>query len=133
MGSAWDGLALILYLGLCAAGGWLLVRAGFRVSDGDRPLVGAALGVALSTWLANLLGRWMDPPLAFWMAAVTLAAAGALTWRGRHQHEPGRRVDGRSFLLLAVVLGLTILFFRIGRGLAIFDDRKNLSLIPLMA
>ena len=131
-GSAWDGLALILYLGLCAAGGWLLVRAGFRVSDGDRPLVGAALGVALSTWLANLVGRWMDPPLAFWMAAVTLVAAGALTWRGR-RHEPARRMDGRSLLLLAVVLGLAILFFRMGRGLAIFDDRKNLSLISLMA
>jgi hypothetical protein len=74
----------------------------------------------------------MDPPLAFWMAAVMLVAAGALTWRGR-RHEPARRMDGRSLLLLAVVFGLAILFFRMGRGLAIFDDRKNLSLISLMA
>ncbi len=127
-----DSFLLILYLALCATGGWLLLRAGFKLSDGDRPLVGAALGVALSTWVANVLGRWIDPPQAFWLAGLALLAVGALAWRKRDK-EPARRADGRSLLLVAVVLGLGILFFRMGRGLGIFDDRKNLSLISLMA
>jgi hypothetical protein len=131
-GNPWDILALAVFLVLCAGGGWALVRSGFDLTPGDRPLTGAALGLVLATWGANVLGRWIDPPLAFWLAAVALAVAGGVAlWTRRH--AVGGRADSRSLALLVVVLVLAYLFFRMGRGLAIFDERKNLSLISLMA
>jgi hypothetical protein len=54
-GNAWDLMPLVLYLALCAGGGWGLVRGGTRLPAGDRPLVGGALGLVLAIWLANLL------------------------------------------------------------------------------
>ena len=132
-GSAWDVLPLALYLVLCTSGGWLLVRAGFRLSPRDRPLVGAALGVALSIWLANVLGRWLDPSLAFWLAAVLVLGAGGIASRRPPDKCAQTPLDLRAWLLLAGIAALGVLFFRMGRGLTIFDDRKNLSLISLMA
>ena len=131
--SVGDILALLLFLALCTAGGWFLVRAGFRLSSKDRVVVGAGLGLTLATWLANLLSRWIVPPVSFWLSAGLLVVVGAgLWWR-----QPDRRLrlgqELRPWLLIVAVLVLGYFFLRIGRGLAIFDDRKNLSLISLMA
>jgi hypothetical protein len=54
-----------------------------------------------------------------------------LWWSGRGLAAVGE--DFRPWLLWLAVLALSYFFFRIGRGLAVFDDRKNLSLISLMA
>src|SRR4030067_1076872 len=57
-----DILALLLFLALCTAGGWFLVRAGFRLSSKDRVVVGAGLGLTLAAWLGNLLSPLAAPP-----------------------------------------------------------------------
>lgn len=131
-GNALDLLPLILYVAVCLAAGWALVRAGFDVSAGDRPLVGGALGLVLASWLANVFAHWLEPPAAFWLAALALAAAAALAYRSRPDRA-AERLGTNALVLLAVVVLLALLFARMGRGLAIFDDRKNLSLISLMA
>jgi hypothetical protein len=131
-GHPWDLAAAAVFLTLCIGGGWSLVRSGFTLPAGDRPLVGAGVGLVLATWLSNLLGHWIDAAPAFWLATLVVAALGLLAWwKGRSDESD--RPDGRSLALILVVLLLAYLFFRMGRGLAIFDDRKNLSLISLMA
>jgi hypothetical protein len=123
----------VLFLALSMGAGWFLVRAGFRVPPRERVLVGAGLGLALGTWLANLLARWIDPPLAFWLSAVTLLVAGLGLWLRNADRRLDLRAEWRPWLLFAAVLALAYVFFDIGRGLTIFDDRKNLSLISIMA
>jgi hypothetical protein len=99
---------VILYLGLCATGGWLLVRTGFTLAKGDRLLVGGALGLALSTRVANWLGhisirRWHSG----WRRSRCWRRA---PWLAKRPAEPAG--GGQAFaLLVAVVLGLRILFF----------------------
>src|SRR4030067_1672632 len=83
-----DILAFLLFLALCAAGGWFLVRAGFHLSSKDRVVVGAGLGLTLATWLANLLSRWIAPPVSFWLSAGLLGVVGGGLWGG----PAGRRV-----------------------------------------
>ena len=132
-GDPLDVLALLIYLAACMAGGWFLVRAGFRLPTNGRAVVGAALGLSLATWLANVVSRWMLPPTSFWLSALIVLAAGlGLLWRsGDRMARLGE--DLRPWLLGAAMVGAAFVFFRLGSGLAIFDDRKNLSLISLMA
>lgn len=132
-GNLVDTAALVLFLALCMGAGWFLVRAGFRVASRERILAGAGLGLALAIWLSNLLAHWIDPPLSFWLSAAILLVAGLGVWLQGTDRRLDLRGDLRPWLLLVAVLALAFLFFGIGRGLTIFDDRKNLSLISIMA
>lgn len=132
-GNLLDGLALLVFLAACMAGGWFLVRAGFRLPPKGRAMIGAALGLSLATWLANILTHWVLPPASFWLSAlIVLAAGGALLLHSGDRME-GLSEDLRPWLLTATMVGAALLFFRLGSGMSIFDDRKNLSLISLMA
>jgi len=125
--------ALVVFLAASACGGWFLVRAGFGLPAKGRAILGSALGISLTTWLANLFAHLLQPPLSFWLAAgIVLVSGVVMLWRSRRGWA-GLAEDFQPWLLWAAVLGMALVFFRIGRGLAIFDDRKNLSLISLMA
>jgi hypothetical protein len=131
-GNAADALPLIACLILCAVGGWLLARRAFRLVRQERLLVGVALGVCLAVWSSNLLARSLPPAAAFWSGAALVFVAGALASLA----PPRARLsagDLRVWWLLLGVVALALLFTLMGRGLAIFDDRKNLSIISTMA
>lgn len=111
-------------------GGWLLARAAFRLEPRERLTVGVGLGLAAFLFLSNVLGRWLRADAAFTTAGALILAAGLLALRRR----PGRiREDLVGWPVLVGVLAATIVFTLIARGLAILDDRKNLSLISMMA
>jgi hypothetical protein len=131
-GNALDGLALIPFFFLFTLGGWLLSTHAFKLKSRERVVVGFGLGLALTLWFSNLLGRWLPPQIAFWGAVGLVLLLGLLStiWSDRPFLD---RADLQAWPLLLFFMGITLLFTLMGRGLGIFDDRKNLSIISTMA
>ena len=131
-GNALDGLALIPFFFLFTMGGWLLSTHAFKLKSRERVVVGFGLGLALTLWFSNLLGRWLPPQIAFWGAAGLVLILGLLStiWSDRPFLD---KTDLHAWPLLIFFVGITLLFTLMGRGLGIFDDRKNLSIISTMA
>lgn len=121
---------LILFI-LWGVGGWLIVSRLFSLEPRERGLVGLAVGVVFSNWLANLLARILPVEPAFWLAsALPLLIGIYLAWPIRTEIFPAGSI--RLFqwgLFLAVFFTFTL----IGRGLGIFDDYQNLPPVSVMA
>jgi len=131
-GNALDGIAIIPFFFLFTFGGWLLSTHAFKLKSRERVVVGFGLGLALTLWFSNLFGRWLSPQIAFWGAAGAVLLLGLLStiWSDRPFLD---KKDLQVWPLLLFFMGITLLFTLMGRGLGIFDDRKNLSIISTMA
>ncbi len=124
--------ALVVQLALIGFSGWILAGHAFRLPSRERIPIGISLGLILFVFLSNLAGRWFPPEWAFWAAAAILVLAAVLVFGFNKGGllDPG---DMQVWPQLILIAALAILFSLIGRGLGIFDDRKNLSIISLMA
>jgi hypothetical protein len=137
MASVVNHLGGFITLGLWAAiwvtGGWLLTRRAFRLRPAETAIVGIGVGLAAEDWLTNLAAHFIPAQAAFWAGpALTLIAGVALALPIRR--KPVIRFDILAPVgILAVFLITAIIFFAIGRGLAIFDDFQNLPTTSLMA
>ncbi len=128
-------LSLLPWLGVLLlwwGGGWLLATHLFRLKPRERLVVGFGLGLVLYLWATNLLAHGLPPMLAFSLSGLLVLLAGLLAaWRS------GERwldlADLKVWPWLAAGLALTYFFLLTGKGLAIFDEHKNLSLISIMA
>jgi hypothetical protein len=131
-GNPLDGLALIPFFLLFIVGGWLLSTHAFKLKSRERVVVGFGLGLALTLWFSNLLGHWFVPQAAFWGASGLVLILGFLStiWSDRPFFD---KADLQAWPLLLFFVGIALLFTLMGRGLGIFDDRKNLSIISTMA
>lgn len=124
-----EGLRLLLWTATWVAGGILLAASLFRLRRGETAMVGLGLGLVLQAWLANLCAQFVPVPYSFWIAPAALLAAGLLLALGS-----GKRLKiDVSLPHWALLLGLTMLFYAIGRGLGIFDDYQNLPTVSLLA
>ncbi len=126
----------ILVWGACALmwsiGGTWLVTMIFDLQKHESLILGFATGLVFYLWLTNILGHFLSTELAFLLPAPLIFLLGFLSRR----FNPQKKIDGslRTVLFQAFFFLLLAGFFTlIGRGLAIFDERKNLSLISLMA
>lgn len=134
-----DLAALLGWISLSTLGGVWLARRAFNLRPNELALAGMGLGLMLENWLANLLGRFVAVPAAFWLSAGLVFLAGlALTL------APDERGGGRKSLRELVDIpiyplqwvGLVLLAFvftAAGRGLAILDDYQNLPMTSLLA
>ena len=129
-------LDLLLTLLLTASwglGGWLLARHAFHLRANERLPVGLAAGFVLFISLSGLLSTALPVPWVFWVAALLVLAAGALTaWRYRVRPWLAIR-DLRAWPILLGLLAVTVLYTLILRGQAIFDEYLHLPLISNMA
>ncbi len=126
----------LIWLG-CAAlwsfGGWLMVIHAFRLERDERLLIGLGVGLVGYLWLVNGLSRWLPAQWVYILAALLIVLIGmAYAWKGNRPLLDLKDLQTWKWLLL-LVLALTWLFVRIARGMAIFDDRKNLSIVSTMA
>ncbi|MCW5875362.1 MAG: hypothetical protein KIS85_00650 [Anaerolineales bacterium] len=123
----WLAVMLIVWLA-----GWLLASHAFRLQSRERLIVGLGLGLTLYVWLVNLFGRWLAPELAFSLPAVLLLVVAALVaWRSGADRwlDPA---DLRIWPWLVVGFALFYLFMLWSKGLTLFDEHKNLSLISII-
>lgn len=132
-GSALSLLPWLAVMLMAALGGWLLATHLFRLDRRERLIAGLGLGLVLYTWLANLLGQHLAPTLAFFLPAVLVLAAGLVAGARRRAGPWLQREDLRIWPWLLAGLALFYLFALWGKGLALFDEHKNLSLISIMA
>lgn len=124
-------LFLIIVLVLWGLGGWLIVSRLFSIEPQERGLVGLGVGVIVANWLANLLGHFLSPQVAFWGSAVLVLTIGAaLAWPIRRDLCPPGSIQPLQW---GIFLGLFFLFTVIGRGLGIFDDYQNLPPVSTLA
>jgi hypothetical protein len=125
-------VALSIQLLLIALSGWILAKHAFKLPSRERIPIGLGLGLILYVFFSNLLGQWISPEWAFWVALFTLGLIAGLAWFVSKESlfEPA---DARVWPQLIIFASFAILITLIGRGLGIFDDRKNLSIISLMA
>lgn len=120
---------LCVWGALWAFGGYALALGLFRLRRVESPMVGLGLGIVLQSWSANLLARVVPIPLAFWLAAALVFFGGLAAVLARRRFSLPRP----SVSQLALLGGITLLFFAIGRGLGLFDDYQNLPTLSLMA
>lgn len=114
-------------------GGWLLATQAFKLNKGERLIIGLGLGIVLYTWLANLLGHWLSADVTFYGAALIVLLTGLIVaWR-RKAGVWFERQDFSVWPWLLAGLALIWLFLRWSKGLALFDEHKNLSLISIIA
>lgn len=118
--------------GIWILGGWLIARYAFKLEGPERPLLGFGLGLSSYLFLCNLLGHWLPPEATFIGSAVLVLAIGAAyAWNGERPVLHWNDLKIWRWLLAGLVLAL--FFAQLARGLAIFDDRKNISIISTMA
>ena len=114
------------------AGGWLLARHALRVRNRERLVVGLAAGVVLYTALANLLAYLMGSTWAFISAALVVLGLGLLSaWKSKKPWFDLSDLQAWPQILVVFVIGYV--FTLILRGLAIWDDLHNLSIVSTIA
>jgi hypothetical protein len=123
-----------IWCALWAAGGILLIRGIFKLEKNEFLLVGMGAGIIIESWIANILGKFLDPLLAFWLAAL-------LTFLGGFSFcLPLFRKKTRIKDLFPIVpwqwitfIILFYVFFMISRGMSIWDEFKTLPLVSMIA
>ncbi len=128
--SGW--FSLFLLLAVLTIGGWFIATSVFRLYRRERLIVGSGIGIVGFIFFSNILGQFIPPEFSFWLAAFFVLLIGATFWffGGNRGLDPR---DLNIWPLLISLLAIAVLITLIGRGIAIFDDRKNLSIISSMA
>ena len=132
-GNALSLLPWLLVIFVIWMGGWLIVSHVFRLQKRERLLLGLALGIILYAWLINLLGHFLNPTLVFSLPALIISGFGIFLARRRKEGPLVNWQDWNIWPWLLSGLFLFWLFALLGKGLAIFDEHKNLSLISIIA
>ncbi len=113
-------------------GGWLLATHAFRLERRERVLVGVGLGLVPYLWFSNVLGHWLTPTLTFVLAGIIVLLIGVtFAWRSDRPVLDWRDFEVYRLIIFGLILAWVL--FRIGKGISLFDDRKNLSIISTMA
>lgn len=125
-------LPWLLIAALWITGGWLLVTHAFRLDKRERVISGIGLGLITYLWTVNILGHWLPAQYAFTSAGILIFLIGAAsTWKSKAPIIDLKDLKVWKVLLIGLIL-ITV-FVRIGKGISLFDEHKNLSLISTMA
>lgn len=124
-------ILFILWILTWLVGGWLLVRAAFKLSDAEYFIVGFVVGLVIEALGTNFLARVLPLQIASWLAASLTLIVGLLL---EFILRPHQTINFKKYLwILASFLFTTYVFFLISRGLAIYDDYAHLPTLSIMA
>ena len=123
----------LLSILMWSAGGYLLITHFFRLKKRESTILGFGFGLVLYLWICNIAGHFLTPTLTFFLPAILILTAGLATRKFSFKITIDRQFV-RQLSGQLISMGALILFFTlIGRGLAIFDERKNLTMISQLA
>jgi hypothetical protein len=125
-------LLLFLVLALIAFGGWLAASSAFRLKGREQLFSGLSIGLVSFIFFSNILGQLFPPEVSYWLAAVSVTILGVVLWFSTRDRKIELK-DQDRWLMLVLFVVLSTVITLIGRGIGIFDDRKNLSIISTMA
>ena len=119
---------------LWGLGGIFLIRGIFRLQKNEFLIIGAAAGLLIESWIANLLGRVLDPLLAFWLAAMLTFVAGILACIPLFR----KKISLKEFFPInpwhwIAFLVLFYIFYMVARGMSIWDEFKYFPLVSMIA
>ena len=127
-------IGFLIWCILWGAGGILLIRGVFKLEKSEFLIVGLGAGLIIESWIANILGRFLDPLLAFWLAAI-LTFLGGFSFCLSLFRKKTRFKD--IFPLVSwqwlTFLVLFYVFFMIARGMSIWDEFKTFPLVSMIA
>lgn len=113
-------------------GGWLLATHAFNLERRERLLAGFGIGLFIYLWIVNLFGHWLNPYLAFIISAILVLVIGLFfALRGARPILDFRDFGAWQLILSGLIMAFV--FTQIGKGLGLFDEHKNLSIISTMA
>jgi hypothetical protein len=124
-------LLLAGWVVLWAIGGYWIVQSSFTLRKNEIALSGLTAGLFIETVFANMLTRFIEPPLSFWLAAVVVFLSGAVLIIIKDWHELFQfQIQPGQWVAFAFLFGI---FFAISRGLSIFDDYAHLPTTSMLA
>lgn len=131
-GPDWGILVWFLSLLLVLAGGWLIATHWFQLEDRERLLAGFAIGLICYLSIANWIGRIASPFLTYAGSAILVFGLGvtaAFPFKDRWVDWKDWKIPG----WILTGLALAWLFFRVSKGMGLYDEYKNLALISTLA
>lgn len=128
-----DVLLFGVLLAFLWTGGWLLARHVFRLRTSERLIIGLALGLILFVFSSNIIARFADLRLSYWLSAGMVLLAGMLAARPQPIKTWFSMDDLQVWPQLIGLFLIMVLFVFINRGLAIWDDDFNLPLTSTIA
>ncbi|HAF60947.1 MAG TPA: hypothetical protein DCK95_01315 [Anaerolineaceae bacterium] len=124
----------LLWCLIWSLGGIFLVQGAFKLKKDEILVVGVASGIVIESWIANLLGHFLEPLKAFWLAALVTLVVGILfcvpLFRKRIRFKELFPFVPWQWITFFV---LFYLFFMIARGMSIWDEFKTLPLVSMIA
>jgi len=127
-----DFVIWLIVVAIWVVGGWLLATHALRLKSQERIIVGFGLGLVSYLWFINLFGRWISPIWIFSGSTILVLGLGLVfAWKGERPVLDWRDLSSWRWILLG--LFLVWIISRMAKGMAIFDDRKNISIISTMA
>jgi len=127
-------VGFLIWTILWMLGGVLLIRGVFKLEKKEFLLIGVGVGLTIESWIANILGRFLDPLLAFWLATI-LTFLGGLTFCLPlfRKKTPFKDIFPIVPWHWIIFLVLFYVFFMIARGMSIWDEFKTLPLVSMIA
>jgi len=128
-----DASLVFIWLAIWFLGGFLIVVNCFKVWKHEATILGFGVGLILQVWFANWMGQMLEPVPAFWLSAVLVLILGLLLTvllKNFKIIQKSFQFPLKYWIPFAVIL---VVFFMIGRGLAIFDDYQNLPVTSYIA
>ncbi|MBE0685856.1 MAG: hypothetical protein IH585_07630 [Anaerolineaceae bacterium] len=128
-----DASLIFIWMAIWFLGGYLIVINAFKVHRHESTILGFGVGLILQVWVANWLGQVLEPVLAFWLSAIIILIIGIFLTLILKNHKVIWKSISFPLSYWIPFVVILVIFFLIGRGLAIFDDYQNLPVTSYIA
>ncbi len=127
-------IGFLIWCMLWGLGGIFLIRGVFKLAKNEFLMIGLGAGIIIESWLANILGRFLEPLLAFWLAGLIVFFCGMLLCLPLFRKKTDVKVQFPVILWQWIVFFvLFYVFYMVARGMSIWDEFKTFPLVSMIA
>ncbi len=128
-----EALTILIWVTTWFIGGFLIVNNLFKVRRQEATILGFGVGLIIQVWVANWMGRVLEPLSAFWISAILIFGVGILLTLINKNFQVAIKYFYFPLNYWLTFVMIAIVFFMISSGLAIFDDYQNLPMTSFIA